>query len=84
MIKTSFIEYIKASNIAGSQKATSYIRAIDILNQLISCEPFGFDDCKNIWLVESVERLQQLYFFYSKVKLKKITLGTLRGLPRVT
>jgi putative restriction endonuclease len=63
MIKGAFTSYIKATNVAGSQKAASYIRAIDILNQLIANESYGFDDCKNIWMVSSIDRLNELYTF---------------------
>jgi putative restriction endonuclease len=63
MVKSAFSAYLKATNITGSQKATSYIRALDILDLLIAQKPFAFDDCKNIWQVESIERLHQLYLF---------------------
>ena len=71
MIKTAFTDYIKATNVAGSQKANSYIRAIDILNQLISSESFGFYDCVDVWKVDSVERLYQLYLFVLQQSKKK-------------
>jgi putative restriction endonuclease len=71
MIKTAFTDYIKATNVTGSQKANSYIRAIDILNQLIRYEPFSFNDCKDVWRVESVDRLHQLYLFVLKQSKKK-------------
>jgi putative restriction endonuclease len=63
MIKAKFTQYIKATNASGSQKATSYVRAIDVLNLLITYEPFSFDDCKNVWHVESIERIHELYLF---------------------
>jgi putative restriction endonuclease len=62
-MKDIFTDYIKSTNVIGSQKATSYIRAIDILNQLIIHHPFSFVDCKNIWQVESIERIHELYLF---------------------
>lgn len=71
MIKVAFSTYLKSTNVIGSQKASSYIRAIDILNLLIIEKSFGFDDCKNIWVVESIDRLHQLYIFVlqqSKIK----------------
>ncbi|MFT6908398.1 MAG: putative restriction endonuclease [Oleiphilaceae bacterium] len=84
MIKTAFTDYIKATNITGSQKANSYIRAIDILNQLIRHESLGFYDCKDVWRVESVERLHQLYIFVlQQSKKKEIIYGRLKGLLKV-
>lgn len=49
MIKNVFTNYIKATNLTGSQKANSYIKALDILSSLIKHEPYGFNDCKDIW-----------------------------------
>jgi len=71
MIKNAFTDYIKATNLTGSQKANSYIKALDILSLLIKHEPYGFNDCKDIWKVESVERLYQLYVFVSQQSKKK-------------
>lgn len=70
-MKSGFTDYIKKTNVRSSQKATSYVRAIDILNQLLAHEPFGFDDCKNIWNVESIDRLYQLYIFVLQQSKKK-------------
>jgi len=49
--------------VTGSKKAASYIRAIDLLNKMIQTVPFEFEDCKNVWSVSSVERLNELYLF---------------------
>jgi putative restriction endonuclease len=54
----------------GSNKATSYVRALDVLNELLMVEPLGFDDCQNIWDVQSIERLYQLYLLVKKEKNK--------------
>lgn len=71
MIKNAFTDYIKATNLTGSQKANSYIKALDILGLLIKHEPYGFNDCQNVWKVESVERLCQLYAFVLQQSKKK-------------
>ena len=71
MIKNAFTDYIKATNLTGSQKANSYIKALDILSSLLKHEPYGFNDCKDIWKVESVERLYQLYVFVLQRSKKK-------------
>ncbi len=61
--KKPFTEFIHATNIEGSKKAASYIRAIDLLNEMLKSEPFTFGDCKNLWAVHSIDRLQDLYLF---------------------
>jgi putative restriction endonuclease len=61
--KAPFTNYIHANNVTGSKKAASYIRAIDLLNKMIQSTSFEFEDCKNVWSVNSVERLQELYLF---------------------
>ena len=61
--KAPFTNYIHANNVTGSKKAASYIRAIDLLNKMIQSTSFEFEDCKNVWSVSSVERLNELYLF---------------------
>jgi putative restriction endonuclease len=63
MFKGAFSKHIHAANVDGSKKAASYIRALDLLIEMLKAEPFGFSDCENIWKVNSVERLQELYLF---------------------
>ncbi|RBW41697.1 hypothetical protein DS885_15895 [Psychromonas sp. B3M02] len=83
MIKNAFTKYIKATNITGSQKANSYIKALDILSLLIEHEPFGFNDCKDIWKVESIERLYQLYVFVlQQSKNKDNNLWVIHNVPK--
>lgn len=59
--KKAFTKFIHATNAKGSNKAPSYIQALDWLSKMIEIEPFGFVDCANIWEVNSVERLHELY-----------------------
>jgi len=61
MLKNKFKSYIQASNIEGSGKAASYIRALDLLGEMLDAESLGFDDCKNIWHVNSIGSLSKLY-----------------------
>ncbi len=61
--KNPYKKHIHATNLTGSKKAASYVRAIDLLNEMIQAVPFSFADCKNIWSVSSIERLQELYLF---------------------
>ena len=63
MFKQAFSKHIHATNVDGSKKAASYIRALDLLIEMLKAVPFGFSDCENIWNVSSVKRLQELYLF---------------------
>jgi putative restriction endonuclease len=63
MFKKAFSKHIHATNVDGSKKTASYIRAVDLLNEKLKVESFGFSDCENIWNVNSVDRLQELYLF---------------------
>jgi putative restriction endonuclease len=61
--KTAFSNFINDTNVAGSGKAKSYIRALDLLSEMLQKKPLGFSDCKNLWVVVSVDRLHELYLF---------------------
>lgn len=61
--KKAFTKFIHATNVKGSKKASSYILALDWLSKMIAIEPLDFVDCRNVWEVNSVERLHELYLF---------------------
>lgn len=80
--KQPFTKYIHATNLKGSKKAASYIQAIEWLNKMLEAEPFSFEDCKNIWTIDSVERLQDLYLFVLLESKKGDTSAwTIDGIP---
>ncbi len=58
--KKQFEDYIDATNKSGSGKAKSYIRALDLLSNILSLKSLGFDDCIKIWEVDSLDRLSLL------------------------
>lgn len=81
--REAFSKYIYDTNREGSSKASSYIKALDWLSKMILVEPFGFDDCKNIWSVGSVERLHYLYLFVLKEARKKdASKWNIDGIPK--
>ncbi len=81
-LKPAFSGYIHAENIEGSKKAASYIRALDLLSQMIESNSFGFEDCKNIWEVKSVERLHELYLFVlNEAKKGEVSPWNIEGIP---
>lgn len=61
--KQAFSRYIHATNITGSNKAASYIQALNWLSKMLTTVPLGFKDCMDIWSVDSVDRLHELYLF---------------------
>jgi len=58
--KSDFNDYLRATNTGGSGKASSYLRALDLLEDILKTAPSGFEDCRKIWAVDSTERLIQL------------------------
>jgi hypothetical protein len=59
--KLDFKKYLDDTNKKGSNKASSYLRALDLLSKILVVVPSDFEDCKNIWEVNSIERLNSLY-----------------------
>jgi len=81
--KERFTHYIQASNVAGSGKAVSYIRALDLLCEMLEKKSFGFDDCKNVWEVDSVERLHELYLLVlEETRKKDASEWNIPGIPK--
>lgn len=60
MNKQKFEDYIHAGNVPGSGKASSYVRALDLLSDMLKAHPMGFADCQKIWNVTSAERIESL------------------------
>ena len=61
MNKQKFEDYIHSGNVPGSGKASSYVRALDLLSEMLMAHPMGFADCQQIWSVNSTERIESLY-----------------------
>ena len=51
--KKRFEDFIEATNKSGSNKARSYIKALDYMSDILSVKPLGFDDCVRIWEMDS-------------------------------
>jgi len=56
-----FLKYLEGDGQNRTGKATSYVRALELLSEMIASHPNGFEDCVDLWSVSSVERLQKLY-----------------------
>lgn len=75
--KAAFTQYIYSS------KAPSYIKALDLLGQMLMAESYGFADCKDIWSVYSVNRLHDLYVFVLSERKKGDASGwNIEGIPK--
>ena len=61
MNKNAYSNYVIANNKDQSGKATSYIRALDLLCSMLEKHPLGFADCAKIWDVDSATRINELY-----------------------
>jgi putative restriction endonuclease len=61
MLRNKFLTFLHDDNISGSGKASSYVRALDLLSEMLAASPMGFEDCVDIWQVTSIERLDKLY-----------------------
>ncbi|WP_161787422.1 HNH endonuclease [Endozoicomonas numazuensis] len=71
------------SNIDGSGKASSYVRALDLLGQMILEKPQGFADCTDIWNVSSTDRLEALRLkVLEEQKKGKVSVWNLHGIPK--
>jgi len=70
MNRAAYKRHIQASNLTGSNKASSYVRALDLLCELIARRPAAFSDCEDVWAVESISRLHELYEFVNEEKRK--------------
>jgi putative restriction endonuclease len=58
--KSDFTEHLRASNVGGSGKASSYVRALELLEEMLKAAPIGFGDCQDLWNVGSPDRLMEL------------------------
>ena len=63
MNKNNYSKYVQATNQDGSNKAASYIKAIDWLYKMLEIEPYSYVDCINVWNVNSADRIHELYEF---------------------
>lgn len=80
--KKAYTEFIYSTNFEGSNKAASYVKALEWLNKMLEAKPLSFGDCKNIWSVNSVERLHDLYLFVlQEARKKEDSIWNLPNIP---
>jgi len=59
-LKSAFETYLYKDNKEGSGRASSYLKALYWLSEMLRHEAFGFEDVLELWSVESVDRLVEL------------------------
>lgn len=86
MVKHAYIAFMQKANIEGSGKASSYIKALDLLCQMILQHPEGFSDCRDIWNISSIERLEALRLKVleeqKKQKASGYSVWNMEGIPK--
>ncbi len=82
MNKELYSKYIQSTTQVGSNKAVSYVRALDLLCLMLEVKPFSFQDCINIWSVDSAERIHELYEFVLLERRKgAVSPWNIQGIP---
>ena len=61
--RSAFKNYIYRTNLTGSGKANSYVRAIDYLGPILKNNSKDFSQYTNLWQIDSVETLVKLYHY---------------------
>ncbi|OXU14780.1 HNH endonuclease [Sedimentisphaera salicampi] len=59
-MRSEYIKYIQETNTEGSNKAGSYIKALDYLQDILAHSETKFRDC-NIWEVSSADEVADVY-----------------------
>lgn len=82
-VRDSYANHLQATNVSGSGKASSYVRALELLQQMLSHKPCGFDDCRDLWNVDSIDRLEELRLrVLAEAKIWGSSAWNIDGLPR--
>jgi len=63
MYKSDFARYLNETNATGSGKAASYVRALDLISEMLRVKSYEFADCIEIWQIGSVDRVHELQDF---------------------
>jgi putative restriction endonuclease len=69
--RSAYIAYVHETNLTGSGKASSYIRALDILSEMLRIKPLGFEDCIDIWNITSLQRISELKVLVAAEQVKQ-------------
>ena len=70
-LRDIYASFIQRETPFGSNRATSYIRALDILDSILKRKAVQILDAGSLWMISSPERIQQIY----KIVLEHQKLG---------
>ncbi len=59
--RSLYSQYMAELNVEGSGRASSYVRALDLLGPILAKSESTFPDCSDVWAIQSVERVADLY-----------------------
>ena len=62
-MKNTFTQYILENNTDGSNKANSYLRAIELLGQVLKKHAHLYSRYGDIWSIQSIELVDELYMY---------------------
>lgn len=82
-VRDSYANHLQSTNVSGSGKASSYVRALELLQQMLSHKAYGFDDCQDLWSVDSIDRLEELRLrVLAEAKNWESSFWNIDGIPR--
>lgn len=56
-----YSQYLSRQSVAGSNKPSSYVRAIDLLGPILDRHSRKFSDCSELWSIRDAKRISELY-----------------------
>lgn len=81
-LKDAYALHLSSNNLEGSGRAASYLRALELLVAMLREKPEGFEDCRDIWRVGSIERLEELrQRVLAEARLGEQSVWEIDGLP---
>lgn len=66
MWKKDYAEYMYDRNRKGSGKASSYIRALDLLGEILPLHTGPFQHIHSLWVIDDIESMESLYEYLLK------------------
>lgn len=61
VMRRRYSQHINGKNVEGSNKASSYIRALDLLGPILAEYSKPFSRCSDLWQIEAAQLIDELY-----------------------
>lgn len=75
-MKTAYRTYIFETNLSGSKKAPSYLRALDMLGEILSASDGPFQHISSIWEHTSPHEIDELYTYIKEAQRSGLIFDT--------